>query len=128
MIRVVIAEDDRSVARTLSRVMTTMGYHPVICSDGLRALHVIEDNPDTRLLITDVSMPHMDGRELLHCIRGKEKLSTLPTIIISALVSVAEISHLIDSDITHFLGKPINIEDLRELARNLIEHGKVSLE
>lgn len=121
MIRVVIAEDDRSVARTLARVMTRMGYHPVVCSDGLRALHVIEDNPDTRLLITDVSMPNMDGRELVQRLQSSETFSKLPTIIISALVNVAEISHLLESDVTFFLGKPVNIDDLREHARRLIE-------
>jgi len=128
MIRVVIAEDDPSVALTLSKVISTMGYHPVLCSDGRRALHVIEDNPDTRLLITDVAMPNMDGRELVQRLRSGQAHHKLPVIIISALMAVAEISQLLDNEVTFFLTKPVNIEDLRNHARNLIERSPVPSE
>lgn len=122
MIRVVIAEDERSVALTLSRVIQSLGYFPVICSDGRRALHVIQDNPDTRLLITDVSMPHMDGRELVQRLQENEQFRNLPTIMISALVSVSEIADLVNHGVTYFMSKPVNVEDLKKHARSLVEY------
>ena len=126
MIRVVIAEDDRSVAMTLSRAMDSLGYHPVVCSDGQRALYAIEDNPDTRLLITDVQMPNMDGRDLVQHLRDSDEFRNLPAIIVSAVVGVSEISHLLDYGNAYFLGKPVNIEDLKSHARSLVEHGQAT--
>tara|TARA_R110001592_G_scaffold14669_2_gene65369 strand:+ start:265 stop:651 length:387 start_codon:yes stop_codon:yes gene_type:complete len=128
MIRVVIAEDEPTVAKTIARCMLSLGYHPVICSDGQRALNVIEDNPDTKLLITDVSMPNFDGRDLVQRLQANEKFSKIPTIVISGLVSVAEIAHLVDNGVTYFLGKPVNLEDLKEHARSLVEHDRHPVE
>lgn len=121
MIRVVIAEDDRSVAKTLSQIMLSIGFSPVVCSDGRRALQVIEDNPDTRLLITDVSMPHMDGRELVLRLQENDRFHKLPTIIISGLVGFSEIADLVDQGATYFLSKPVDPEELKKRAKSLVE-------
>ena len=121
MVRVVVAEDDRSVAMTVSRVMESVGYFPVICSDGQRALHVIEDNPSVRLLITDVSMPNMDGRELILKLREDERFAKLPTIILSGVVSASEIADLLEAEENHFFEKPVNPEGLKKYARSFVE-------
>jgi DNA-binding response OmpR family regulator len=126
MKRVVIAEDDRSVATLVARVMRSIGYDPIICSDGQRALFAIEDNPDTRLLITDVQMPNMDGRDLVQALRDSEAFRDLPVIITSAVVGVAEITHLLDYGNAYFLCKPVDVGDLKRHARSMVERGKVS--
>jgi DNA-binding response OmpR family regulator len=126
MVKVVIAEDDRQVARFIARVMISMGYFPIVCSDGRRALNVLEDNPDTQLLITDVSMPEMDGRSLVMEIRGRREFRKLPIIITSGLVRVSEITDLLDIGVTCFLGKPVEVGDLKAYARSLVERGAVA--
>ncbi len=126
MVKVVVAEDDRQVARFIARVMSSMGYFPIICSDGRRALHVLEDNPDTQLLITDVSMPQMDGRALVIELRGRSAFKKLPIIITSGLVRVSEITDLLDIGVTCFLGKPVEVGDLKAYAKSLVERGAVA--
>lgn len=126
MVKVVIAEDDRQVARFIARVMISMGYFPILCSDGRRALNVLEDNPDTQLLITDVSMPEMDGRSLVMEIRGRSGFKKLPIIITSGLVRVSEITDLLDIGVTCFLGKPVEVADLKAYARSLVDRGAVA--
>lgn len=126
MVKVVVAEDDLHVARFIARVMSSMGYFPIICSDGKRALHVLEDNPDTQLLITDVSMPQMDGRSLVMEVRGRNAFKKLPIIITSGLVRVSEITDLLDIGVTCFLGKPVEVGDLKAYAKSLVERGAVA--
>lgn len=126
MVKVVIAEDDLHVARFIARVMTSMGYFPVVCSNGERALNVLEDNPDTQLLITDVSMPQMDGRTLVAEVRSRGAFKKLPIIITSGLVRVSEITDLLDIGVTCFLGKPVEVGDLKSYARSLVERGAVA--
>lgn len=126
MVKIVIADDDMHVARFIARVMTSMGYFPIICSDGKRALNVLEDNPDTHLLITDVSMPEMDGRDLVTAVRGDQTLKRLPIIITSGMVRVSEITDLLDIGVTCFLGKPVELGDLKAYAKSLVTRGAVA--
>jgi CheY-like chemotaxis protein len=125
IVKVVVADDDLYVARFIARVVTSLDFCPIICRDGQRALHVIEDNPDSRLLITDVSMPQMDGRKLVEEIRRREGFQKLPIIITSGLARVSEIADLLDVGMTCYLGKPIEVEDLRTYVRNLVQHGAI---
>ena len=54
---VVVAVDSLHVAR----VMTSAGCLPIVCDDGPRALNLLEDNPDSQRIITDVSTPGTDS-------------------------------------------------------------------
>lgn len=127
IVKVVIADDDLVVARVVARVVTTLDYCPIICSDGLRALHVVEDNPDARLLITDVSMPVMDGKQLVQEVRNRPASRNLPIIITSGYARVAEISHLMETGLTCYLGKPIEVDELRSYVRSLVNRGSGTL-
>lgn len=126
MVKVVVAEDDPYVARFIARAMSSMGYCPVLCRDGRRALNVLEDNSDTRLLITDISMANMDGRALVAAVRSLERFKKLPIIITSGLVQVSEITDLLDPGVTCYLGKPVDVDELRSYARSLVEDGAIS--
>ena len=125
IVKVVIADDDLYVARFIARVMSSVDFCPILCRDGLRALHVLEDNLDTRLLITDVSMPTMGGHELVESVRNRDCFKKLPIIITSGLARVSEITDLLDVGMTCFLGKPIEVEELRSYAQNLVQHGAI---
>lgn len=125
IVKVVVADDDLFVARFIARVIESLEYCPIICSDGLRALNVIEDNQDVRLLVTDVSMPNMGGHELVETLRGQERFRKLPIIVTSGLARVAEIADLLDVGLTCFLGKPVEVEELKTYARDLVQHGAI---
>ncbi len=127
MIKVVIADDDPHVARFEGRVMESLGYSAILCRDGLRALSVLEDNPDVSLLITDVSMPNMGGRELVSELRRHGQFQRLPIILTSGVVRVSEIADLLDIGVTCFLGKPVELGDLKSYARSLVSQKTGSL-
>lgn len=110
----------------MGRVMSTLGYCAILCSDGRRALNVLEDNPDVRLLITDVSMEHMSGRALVEAVRAQDAFQRLPIIITSGLVRVPEITDLLEVGVTCYLGKPVAVDELQSYARSLVESGAVS--
>ena len=126
-VKIVIADDDLVVARVVSRVVATLDYCPIICSDGLRALHVVEDNPDVRLLITDVSMPVMDGKQLVQEVRQRPASKGLPIIITSGYARVAEISYLMETGLTCYLGKPIEVDELRSYVKSLVNRSSGAL-
>lgn len=109
MVRKVLVADDDAVTRALLRqVLSTVGWVAILAADGARAKTILEDNPDFDLLITDVVMPNLDGRDLVRALRQDQRFSGLPMIIMSATVSIGEIRRLLELGATRFLAKPLS--------------------
>lgn len=84
--RILIADDDVWLLRTLSAVLTRRGYEIETATDGRDAFaRAIARPPD--LLITDALMPHIDGWTLVKVLRARAEFTDLPVIFVSALSS-----------------------------------------
>jgi CheY-like chemotaxis protein len=104
---VLVADDDLVTRKLLRKTLTDGGYSVILASDGLRARAILDDNPDIDLLITDVLMPGLDGRELVRGLRQDARFEDLPLIIMSATVSIGEIRRLLELGASRFIAKPV---------------------
>ena len=111
--KILIAEDDMVSQKIVSRTSEKMGHTVFISPNGKHAYDSLKTNNDFDLLITDVMMPEMDGRDLIRTIRKEEKYKNLPIIIMSAYVGVKEISSFLETGATIFLPKPIDTAKLK---------------
>ncbi len=118
--KVLIAEDDPIARKILVNVVETSGCIAIQASRGDTAWQVLADNPDIGLLLTDVAMPGLDGRELLKIIRGQERMKELPVIVISGVIGPKEIDSLLQLGASRFLPKPINAQELEEYIGKLL--------
>ncbi len=114
---VLIAEDEVSSKTILKKIAESEGLSVIQANTGLLAWNILQDNPDIKLLITDIKMPELDGEELVKRIRNDEHLKHIPIIIVSGVVKISEISHMLESGASRFLAKPINVEHLRDYIR-----------
>ena len=121
MKKVVIAEDDYQIRSLLAHAIEDMGYLCIQCSTGTKALHVLQDNPDIDLLITDMIMPELSGEDLIKILRCREQTKEMPIVIISALTRYEDIAYLLDLGASRFLTKPIDFEELESALRALLE-------
>ncbi len=79
---VLLVEDDVSVRASLCRTLTDAGYTVLEAGDGIEALHQLDsDAARVDVVLTDVAMPRMDGRQLLQRIR--ERWPALPVVMMS---------------------------------------------
>ncbi len=114
MQKVLIVDDDEAMRRLVGRIISSMGLADISASDGARAWQIYQDNPDIALVITDVDMPIMNGRELVSQFRASPERKDLPILIMSAVVAPREISDLLECGATAFIPKPIRNEDVTE--------------
>ena len=114
MARILIAEDDMFSRKVCYKLIDKMGHIPICSPDGKHAYQTLLSDNNIDLLITDIMMPEMDGRALIKTLRGNSELSKLPIIIMSAVVSMADISDLIRLGADYFLPKPIDKDILLE--------------
>lgn len=114
--RILLVEDEPSVAEALSLVLADSGYKVTIAADGRQALDMIEDaRPD--LVITDYMMPSMDGAALATALRGDPRWAEVRIVVISAAETALRRHPAFDAG----LRKPFEMDVLLEVVRRLVK-------
>ncbi|MBI9076746.1 MAG: response regulator [Desulfatibacillum sp.] len=121
MAKILIAEDDLITRKVLYKIVEGMGHSVIMSPNGRHAWETLETNSDIAMLITDVMMPEMDGRELIELVRGKEEYQNLPIIIISAVVGPKAVANLLKMGATLFLSKPLKVDETRKYIERWVE-------
>jgi DNA-binding response OmpR family regulator len=80
--KLLIIDDDTQLLGTYCDLLSPYGFQVLTAPDGQQAIPLVEQNPDILLVILDLSMPKMDGREWLRWFRRTRQES--PVIVISA--------------------------------------------
>ena len=119
--KILVSEDDKTTRTLIERCLEDEGYAVVSSSNGLRSWEVLNDNPDVALVISDVMMPDLDGRDLVRRIQSDQRFLNLPIVIISGVVSLKEIKSLLDNGASRFMPKPLKLDELIATVRNLID-------
>jgi CheY-like chemotaxis protein len=105
---VVLVVDDEPIIRDVVRdVLIDEGYDVVIASDGLESIALLEEvRPD--VVVMDVMMPGLDGRQAYLAIRARPELAHVPIIMMSAAIP----KDALDDGVTAYLPKPFDLEEL----------------
>ena len=78
--KVLIVEDEKSIAHFISAILTSNGYETIRARTGAEAMTMLSSHcPD--LVILDLGLPDMDGLEVLNSLRT---WSSLPVVVVSA--------------------------------------------
>lgn len=123
MSRILIAEDDRVSQRLALAIVESMGHTAYVSPNGKHAYHALKAENRFDMLITDIMMPEMDGRQLIQTLRGDTAFQDLPIVIMSAVVGVKDISGLLKLGATRFLPKPLDKEELSEAITRCMPSG-----
>ena len=121
MKKIALAEDDYHVRTLIAKAVEEMGYTCIQCSSGTKALHLLQDNPDITMLITDMIMPELNGEDLIKILRCREATRNMPIVIISAITKYEEIAYLLDLGASRFLTKPIDFGELEDCLKSLVK-------
>lgn len=120
----ILLVEDEEVVRNLSReVLEACGYRVIEAVNGIEALKIVE-TLDHRidLLMTDVVMPQIGGRELAE--KLSEKYPKMHVLFTSGYTDSAAIRHGILNEGTNFLPKPFTFNELAEIVRELLDTPK----
>jgi DNA-binding response OmpR family regulator len=80
--KLLVIDDDARLLASYRDLLSPYGFEVLCAPDGEEAIQIVEKHPDILLVILDLAMPRMDGREWLRWFRGMRKES--PVIVISA--------------------------------------------
>jgi two-component system cell cycle sensor histidine kinase/response regulator CckA len=117
---VLVAEDEDGVRELLRKVLTEFGYTVLTARHGRDALMVAGDRSgDVDLLLTDVVMPEMSGRELAETLRGRQP--DLKVLYISGYTDDEVVQRGISGREVAFMRKPFASEELVRRVRAVLD-------
>ena len=120
-LRILLAEDNRVNQRVALRILERLGYSAELAENGLLALEAVLANPFD-LVLMDIQMPEMDGLTATQHIRQKLPPTAQPHIVAMTAHALVEERKTIEmADINGYLSKPINLEALAALLRQVYE-------
>ncbi|MFT5708068.1 MAG: two-component system response regulator VicR [Oceanospirillaceae bacterium] len=86
--RILIVDDELAMANAIQRVLRGAGYETSVATDGFQAgSKLLKETPI--LMTLDLSMPGLDGYDVLAYVRGTEEISNTKILVISALDEVS---------------------------------------
>jgi len=120
MYKILIVEDEISSSEMLSFVLQQEGYQVVTAENGQEALEQLHAN-GVALVLCDLMMPVMDGRELCRLMKADPRFESIPIVIMTAAPEVS-IADMIEDGCFYssFMRKPLDLDLLTSTVRNLI--------
>ncbi len=118
---ILLADDDPSIADTLAPFLERAGFHVLTVSDGAAALDKIHSHRPA-LVILDVLMPRMDGREVLRRIRREN--SWLPAILLTQVGESSERALALEEGADDYLNKPFDPHELLARIRAVLRRAR----
>ena len=120
---ILIAEDHVEFRNYLKDCLSET-YHVLTATNGLQGWELAQQHiPD--LIISDLMMPQMDGKEFCQKVKGDIKTSHIPVILLTAKKSEETMVQGLDSGCNLYLTKPFNLEILQLSIKNLLRERNV---
>jgi two-component system phosphate regulon response regulator PhoB len=105
---VLVVDDDAVIRRLASALLERVPLRVSEADDGPLALAMIEAGSDPALMILDLDMPTMSGRDVLVRLRSNPRTATLPVIVLTGSEARDDEAALMDAGADDYIKKPID--------------------
>jgi DNA-binding response OmpR family regulator len=116
---VVVAEDDEDILRLVATRLDRDGYDVVQTRDGAQALAAVRERRPA-LALLDVSMPALDGLEVLTRIRGDDQLAGTRVVLLTAMAQEADVRRAFEAGADGYVRKPFSLAELSAKIAELV--------
>jgi two-component system, chemotaxis family, response regulator Rcp1 len=126
-IEVLLVEDNPGDVRLTQEAFrdANPSVHLHVASDGVEAMaflkregsHTADPRPD--LILLDLNLPKMDGRQVLAHIKADEKMKTIPTVILTTSDAESDIAKCYGLQANCYLTKPVQLPAFEALVRSI---------
>jgi DNA-binding response OmpR family regulator len=114
--RILVVEDERAIARFLEQGLSAHGHRVLVADNGEEGARLAVEGP-IDLMLLDISLPRIDGREVLTRVRSRRP--GLPILMLTARDEVRDKVMALDAGANDYLTKPFAFEELLARIRAL---------
>jgi CheY-like chemotaxis protein len=114
MKRVLLADDESNIRFVVQMLLESRGYEVLVAPHGAAALETLRQS-GADLVLTDLMMPVMSGRELIEHLRASPETADIPIVVLTAT------HELVLPEADAVIAKPFDEEELLAVVRSLTE-------
>ncbi len=119
---VVIVDDESIVCESLRIQLESAGFRATAVNDPSRALATIQaEKPD--LVVLDLYMPGVDGREIARALRADPATSTVRILLLTGSNEAVDVVTGLDSGASDYMTKPVDGETIAAKIRSMLNMG-----
>lgn len=118
--RVLIADDDPVIRRWLTSILEAEGHSVVSTSDGREAYRLLQGDADFAGAVLDVSMPYLEGSDLIKFMRTEKRLMRIPVMLITAESDIKLVASGLAAGATVLLPKPFTRKRLQQMLHMML--------
>ena len=120
--KILVVEDDEIDAMAIERTFKR-NYpqtHLIRVENGQDALDFLKANPYPDLILMDIRMPLLDGRETLHIIKQDERLKLIPVIMTSTSDNEDDIKFCYANHASGYIIKPNGLKSFDDMVKSIV--------
>lgn len=123
--RVLVADDDPVMRLLITTIIKQRDCEAIVANDGREAYRILQTDSRFRAAIFDMTMPFLEGLDLVRYMRSERRLMRIPIMMISARQDIQLMSNSFSAGATAFLPKPFTPEQLQSAIRMLLGTGSI---
>ncbi|KUL47459.1 response regulator [Streptomyces sp. A1499] len=119
---VLLVEDDVADAMLIEEALSERGARNLVqVTDGVAALEHLRDPDAARpdLIVLDLNMPRMNGRELLKVLKADDDLQTIPVVVLTTSSAPDDVNGAYSSHANAYVTKPVNLEEFEQAVQSI---------
>ncbi|MEK5443990.1 response regulator [Fredinandcohnia sp. FSL W7-1320] len=114
---ILLVDDDVRNVYAISSILEMYGMNVTFAENGIEGIEVLQQQPDTDLVLMDIMMPEMDGYDAIKKIRENPQFSSLPIIALTAKAMKEDREKCMEVGASDYIVKPINPDQLISLIK-----------
>jgi two-component system chemotaxis response regulator CheY len=121
-LKFLVVDDSVTMRRIVVNTLKNLGYDEIVeAEDGKDAFEKLQSTPGINFVITDWNMPNMTGLELTQAIRGDERFSDLPILMVTTRGVKEDIIQALKARVNNYVIKPFTPQVLQEKINQVLE-------
>ena len=120
---ILLVEDDPADAMLIQDALRERPWQHVVTQveDGVAALQHLNDpeQPHPDLILMDLNMPRMNGRELLAVLKADQTLKAIPVVVLTTSAAPDDVSAAYQGYANAYITKPVNLDDFISAVRSI---------
>lgn len=125
---ILLVEDNAGDIRLMTHMLLQSGieHRLSVAHDGAEALSFLRrtgmhaEAPRPKLILLDLNLPRVDGREVLTAIKGDTELRRIPVIVLTSSRAPQDIQSCYDAHANGYVCKPLNLEGMRTTIEHIV--------
>jgi two-component system, chemotaxis family, chemotaxis protein CheY len=118
--RVLVADDDPVMRLLITTILKQQDCEAVVANDGREAYRILQTDSRFCAAILDMTMPFLEGLDLIRYMRSERRLMRIPIMMITAAQDIKLMASSFTAGATAFLPKPFTPEQLQSAIRMLL--------